>query len=519
MTDHPASPDAAREIRLAVGASLVGYILLQVIAAALAGWVFEYPLDDPYIHLAMAEQIAHGGYGVNAGEYASAASSPLYPLLLTPFAGTEAQRLLPAVWNIVGLVLSAAIWAKLLVQMRLPQAMPRFAPWVIALGPVALNLPGLAMVGMEHTLHLAASLSIALGLVIFLQTHRLTGWLIAGAILAPLFRLEGLAMVGLAALVVLFMGRPKKAAIVLAAGVLPVLAFMGFLSSLGLPALPNSVEAKMQDGGVADLSLVDRLLSGLFFNIQTLQGKVLFLLTVLGFMGAALLRGTTLALLSLFVAGAGLAHLLFGQVGWLNRYEVYASITLAALLLGLAAGAARTRILAVGTVAAMVLGFGAYAYEAAIGLVWGPRAIHMQQAQMARFAKDYADVPVAVNDLGWVAWDNPNYVLDLWGLASKEARELRLYGTEEDWAARLVAEKDVPLVMIYDRWLGDAIGEDWTTLGYLRLTVLKGFLGGGQVTFYAPDAADAPALRAKIEEFIPTLPEGAFWVFPEELNS
>ncbi|RYH10669.1 hypothetical protein [Tropicimonas sp. IMCC6043] len=59
----------------AMASVLAGFAVLQFAAYFNAG-VFEYPLDDVYIHLAVAEQIASGGYGVNPGEYASASSSP-----------------------------------------------------------------------------------------------------------------------------------------------------------------------------------------------------------------------------------------------------------------------------------------------------------------------------------------------------------------------------------------------------------------------------------------------------------
>ncbi|HIF21262.1 MAG TPA: hypothetical protein EYQ27_04970 [Gemmatimonadetes bacterium] len=42
---------------------------------------FTYALDDPYIGLAMAEELLHGNYGINPGEPASAASTILRPLL------------------------------------------------------------------------------------------------------------------------------------------------------------------------------------------------------------------------------------------------------------------------------------------------------------------------------------------------------------------------------------------------------------------------------------------------------
>ncbi|MFL5332707.1 MAG: hypothetical protein ACJ8H8_05915, partial [Geminicoccaceae bacterium] len=57
---------------------------LVALAAVLAGngGVFAYPLSGPYIHLALAEQILHGHYGLNPGEPASPSSTILYPLLL-----------------------------------------------------------------------------------------------------------------------------------------------------------------------------------------------------------------------------------------------------------------------------------------------------------------------------------------------------------------------------------------------------------------------------------------------------
>ena len=99
---------------LALFGVTVWFVVLQARGLAWSNGVFEYPLDDVYIHLAIAEQIAMGGYGVNAGEYTSPGSSPLYPLLLTPFAGSEAQRWLPLVWNIVGLVAVALLWGRVI---------------------------------------------------------------------------------------------------------------------------------------------------------------------------------------------------------------------------------------------------------------------------------------------------------------------------------------------------------------------------------------------------------------------
>ena len=58
--------------------SLVIYFSLQYSDSFLV-----YTLDDPYIHLAVAESILEGGYGINSGEFASPSSSIVYPYLLT----------------------------------------------------------------------------------------------------------------------------------------------------------------------------------------------------------------------------------------------------------------------------------------------------------------------------------------------------------------------------------------------------------------------------------------------------
>ncbi|MCB2152947.1 MAG: hypothetical protein KDE06_18660, partial [Rhodobacteraceae bacterium] len=95
-----------------------GFLLWQALSYHRAG-LFEYPLDDVYIHLAMASGIMGGTYGINPGEPASAASSVLYPLLLLPFPGTGFQRMLPLLWNFAGLVGLAWLFGGFVARMRL----------------------------------------------------------------------------------------------------------------------------------------------------------------------------------------------------------------------------------------------------------------------------------------------------------------------------------------------------------------------------------------------------------------
>ena len=483
-------------------------------------WVFEYPLDDVYIHLAMSEQIANGGYGVNAGEYASAASSPLYPLLLLPFAGEETQRWLPLAWNILGLIAAAILWGRTLAEGGFATASLRPVGLVAAAGgPVFLNMFGLTYIGMEHTLHLAATLAIVLGLVRLLQQGEL-GWLLfVGILFSPMLRLEGLALALLAGLIIWWKCGAKAGGLALILGLVPAIAFSAYLTSLGLSPLPSSVEAKLVSAADADLGLIQRAIGtfqinihkrgGLFLLAEVIAILALFVMTNSADRNRRVLAG------ALILAGFG--HLFLGQIGWLDRYEGYLIGGLAAGLLVLAAPLGRIVSL---VAMALLGGFGTWAYSTAWTEYYpvNPRAIYLQPAQSARFAKDFARVPVAVNDLGLVSWRNPDYVLDLWGLASDEARDMRIHHPVPGWAAPLALRHDVQVAMIYDDWLEEAVGADWVLLGNLRMIDPKGYLGDDNVAYYATDPAFVSDLLAKLDAWAATLPKDAYFDFAPGLR-
>ena len=219
------------------------------------------------------------------------------------------------------------------------------------------------------------------------------------------------------------------------------------------------------------------------------------------------------------VGGAALAHLTFGKFGWMDRYENYIIVTMtsAAIWLAVQVGGATARLIL--TVAAMALGFSFfpnYLKNFLIVTQYAPLSVLLQHGEMARFSHGYAKVPVAVNDLGRVAYRNPDYTLDLWGLASPDARRLRFDDDRpQGWADESVKAHGVKLAMIYDRWLPLAAHPDWVPLGTLRHLTHRGMLAGTEVNFYATDAASAPALKAALADYVKTLPDGvAFDALP-----
>ena len=135
--------------------------------------------------------------------------------------------------------------------------------------------------------------------------------------------------------------------------------------------------------------------------------------------------------------------------------------------------------------------------------------IYEQQYQMHRFVTEYHRAPVAVNDLGLVSFGNPNFVLDLWGLGSEEAR--RAWRTaQQGWPERLVERHKVPLVMIYSEWFARSggVSPDWTLVGRLFLGSTVFSVGGNPVDFYVTPAGDPATVRGQLQRFAPSLPEG-----------
>lgn len=503
-------PDAPAWPLWGMLSALAGFLALQARAFGIAG-VFEYPLDDVYIHLAVASNIALGGYGVNAGEPAAAASSILYPFLLLPFPGTGVQRLLPLFWNALAVAGAGWVWGRIVLGAGLAGATGAVAA---VAGPVLLNIPGVGFTGMEASLHLMASLLVVLGLWRALSGQGVAAWFVAAAIAAPLLRYEGLALSLLSA-GTLFLHGQRRAALSIALGAAGGVAAFGlFLVSLGLDPLPSSVLVKTA-GLAATGDPATGLLVGLIVNLMTPAGALLGLLVVavaVALLAVPGLRRDAAGKVLAVAWAAALAHLVFGQIGWMHRYEPYAIASLAAavLLAGTAAGARvgrRLRALALVSIAAAGI---VYLPKLWLSYTWAPRAIHLQQGQMARLAQGYLAEPVAVNDLGRVAWGNPSPVLDLWGLASAEARIARLGpAPAAGWAGVLTDRHGVRVAMIYDQWIGAGIGPSWRRVATLSLDPARGATAGTEVAIYATDPAFVADLRARLAAFAPTLPEGA----------
>lgn len=502
----------------------MGFVFAAELIAILirTGGRMLYSLDDAYIHLRMSEQILSGTFGINEGIPASASSSIVWPFLLTPFARLGFHDWVPLAINLACTLLSVLLLDGILQRGWRGQ---RPSPWATAavafvLG-LALNLVPLAFTGLEHSLQMALTLTVVLGLLVVVDGESAPWYLWVSVVLLPMVRFE-MGILSLAAVVLVILVTRRWTPLLWLAGALAGIgAYAAFLLSLGLPAVPGSVLVKSGGGFQGGLRAgVRRTLKQavkLWGDILQPKGRggVLALVVVVVILLLLLLvarvswRNRRLWLVALPVPVA-LLHITFVGNSESDRYNAYvlaiavAVVTAVALpLLWDSGRAARWS----GSVVAVAL-VGAAFFMFGIQIFWVPGyslSIYEQQYQMHRLAADTLREPVAVNDLGLVSYRNDYDVLDLWGLGSDQARLARR-AAEPGWMDRLMAEQGVDVAFIYSDWFEGQIPSSWIRVGELT-TKDQGSTAGRTVDLYArtPDAADR--LRAAIQQFRPTSSE------------
>lgn len=446
---------------------------------------FTYTLDDPYIHIALAKNIWLGTYGINLGEPSAPSSSILWPFLLAPCSSLGGLlEYMPLAINMGCLCALVYVIDLMFADVKFPLRL-LFAFLIL----FSLNAYGLVFTGMEHSLQI---LLIALILLPFLKKNQsfsgqatTPAYAIAALILLPLIRYEGLA-ISMPMLGYLFLkGERGEASLAMGLLMSLVLGFSLFLHAKGLGFLPSSVLAK----------------SGYSTGLYSVVGNLLDNFRKYGFLTipiAIILTGFWRKdrLWFWVILCATLLHFLFGKAGWFGRYEVY--FLLFILLIGL-----RILINSGMNWFPAMLCLPITFYSLAIPIIQTPLAasnIYNQQAKMAMIANKLGE-PVAVNDLGLMAWRSGRYILDLWGLGSIEALHDRLSQNSPDWINLLMAKKSVKYAFIYDNWFKQKPA-NWIKVGGLFLNQTLITPGADTVALYAADSASADKLRAVLTPFM-----------------
>jgi hypothetical protein len=500
---------------LCVAATITAILLSAILHTT--GGAFGYSLDDPYIHLALAERIVEGHYGLNMNEAAAPASSVTYPFLLAVLLKAGLGQAAALAVNLAALACTLILIAALASEAGVDLAsVPATRLAVVAAALIlGLNLVGLAFTGLEHELHVADTLACLVGVARALRTGRVPTWLPVVLVLNPLIRFEGMSILGAGTIVLFLERRHTPALLTLFAGLLTVGGFCLFLHHLGLPWVPSSIMVKSSMASSSGLGSTRRALEyTLLANVTEYGAPQLFL--ILALLAAALGQSRTARRVALFAALPIAVHLAAGAFGWFSRYEVYVlSLGWAAVLLvhgrrvaSWLLGPWRGIVVAVPLWLGLQVGYVQTTWRTPLAI----EEIHLQQFQMHRFINDFWQAPVAVNDLDWVSFGNPYYVLDLWGLSSEVARVERMRGgADHTWMDQLVQQRHIALAIIYTSWF-EPVPTAWTPIASMTLNERQIVAGGRAVTFYATTPAAIPAIHEALAKFAPTVPAGDTFV-------
>ena len=125
---------------------------------------------------------------------------------------------------------------------------------------------------------------------------------------------------------------------------------------------------------------------------------------------------------------------------------------------------------------------------------------------MARFMRaEYPSMPVAVNDLGLMAYRHNGPVLDLIGLGNDEVLRARREGRfTESFIEDITTRRRVEIAIIYDQWV--RAPSSWIKVAEwqsLRRQISPAF---STVSFYATSGPAAARLADRMSTFQRTLP-------------
>jgi hypothetical protein len=469
--------------------------------------IFSYTLDDPYIHLSLAKHIGMGHYGLNQGEFSSPSSSILWPFLLVPFSSYEYS---PLVLNT--LFSLGTLWVFITLSLYANEKKQR--DWTLfllffLLIP-ALNLVGLIYSGMEHSLHMLLSVLLVSGLISESRDNRCPFWLCLVIILGSLIRYESLAL-SIPCLVFLFYrGHYKKSLCTLVTLSISLCLFSAFLMYLGQPPIAASILNKMSFS--PDVSFIAKLINQLQRNLMAAQ-SFSFIAYLGGFLALVFfsrIDKVDKQLVIVMVASL-LLHMFWGKFDWFYRYELYLHAAAWLLLLYLYftyVPKQQKSYWYVVLIISLVMSSTPY-FRALTFLPKAANNIFSQHYQMRRFVLQWVKSPVVVNDIGWLSYNNPYYVLDLWGLGNYQLYKERIQQKNADWMAKATDESHAKLAMIY-KPLFPKLPSNWRLLGCLYMKQGPQLsLGDTRVYFYATQSLYYSELKEQLLDFSKRLPSTA----------
>lgn len=521
---------------------LISFSILLVFSLNATQGRFIYPLDDSYIHINIAKNLAqHGVWGISKEGFTSLSSSPLWTVLLSGL------YLVFGPSPIISLILSALIAVLLL---------KTVFKWLDNFGiPPALNFFGISAIlfltpllplvfsGLEHILHALLIFLLMASAAKTLSTPSESHswkwlWL---APLVVMVRYESIFIIGSIAFLFILKKKIWQPLVLVIGGTIPI-ALFGIISlQRGWFFFPNSVYLK---GRTPQFSSLEGLMNWLLEPWKmTLENYHVFLILVLSVIIFLILRfkkktlWTFPTVMTLILSLSLIMHIQFARIGSFYRYEAYLMIPGLFIIIlvtrelrikdkkhvlsRLEQNRHKIRRLEVSLIIFIV--FMALGIRGIVSLINIPQAsknIYEQQYQMGLFLKTfYSTEKIAANDIGAIHFLADIQCLDLWGLSSMEvARAKKQNSFDVEFLSQITKSHQTKIAILYDYWFDPYGGlpSEWIKVG--EWTIQNNVVCGGEtVSFYAVDTFEKSPLINNLKEYSKKLPKDVLQVIDGQI--
>ena len=503
----------------------VAAVLVSVavsVNASLAGTrgMLVYAVDDAYIHMAVAKNLArHGLWGVTPFHFESSSSSPLWIVLLAvPYLIAGVRDYLPLLLNLFFTALTLIVGDHYLRRFSVPP-IARLAALIGMV--VASTMTAMVLIGMEHVVHLlltiwfagaaADAIGRASGDRVAARRDVMLLCIVGG--LLGFSRYEGFFLVAIVCATFFVRRRFGTAVLIATASWVPA-AIFGVISIWnGAFFLPNSLMLKAVSESARGLATLWKPIGP--DDIVFLRGHSGLLIVAGVGLAAAIaqaMRDRSVwrpqVLLPVWLVLAILihGHYTFSPTYWAYRYDAYllgfALFVVAVTSAGLLAARQYGSVM----IAAILVASTAYVGDYREGLfpakeIAGAKHTWVEHVAIAQFvATHYPTETIAINDLGALAYYTEADVVDIIGLGDLEPlliqRRTHRYTREDvhEW----VGAHHARIAILQTDWsfVIPLVPGQWTQVMELALPP-----DGKKVGFFAIDPTEAVRLRSLVQEY------------------
>lgn len=506
---------------------LTGFYLLAIalqlfISLYINGFYFAYPLDDPYIHLAIAKNLSnYGVWGVSAFAFSPSSSSLLFTILIALCNSTISSSIYtPLFINIISGIFLLFVLMKISIK---EQFSIKIYYLLGLLMIMFLPLIALTFVGMEHILQISFCLLLVYYVSDIFEKNKISFktyvFIASIATIAISLRYETIFILFGIGVLLLIKKRFKDILIMTILPLAPIIVFGSISLENGAYFLPNSL---MMKGISPELNLYSILnLSFLWFERVLHYPHILSSFIILA--ASIFLIDKNKRNLSnrkfvfnIITIIAFILHLTFARIGWFYRYESYLIALLLFSFVSVLVDVIKLHhrvVLNYKKISIIVLiiiatPFFARTVSSIYKSSLAPKNIYEQQIQMAKFVnKYYQNSTIVLNDIGAVAYFNKVKIIDVKGLASTEiARAIKQNNFTNSFLDSLSKAKKANLAILYDLVTKFKLPKDWEKVAKWKIKN-NIVCWKDEVFFYAIGKNNYPILKEKLKKFENKLPK------------